>query len=61
MRVGVFTNNYLPIRGGVTTSVETLADGLRALGHHVSIFAPRFSGHATDAPGILRFPSLPAL
>lgn len=61
MRVGVFTNNYLPIRGGVTTSVETLADGLRALGHHVSIFAPRFSGHATDAPGVIRVPSIPAL
>src|SRR5215470_8994637 len=28
MRVGLFTNNYLPFRGGVTTAVETLRQGL---------------------------------
>ena len=29
MRVALFTNNYLPFRGGVTTAVETLRLGLR--------------------------------
>jgi hypothetical protein len=33
MRVGLFTNNYLPFRGGVATAVETLRQGLEALGH----------------------------
>lgn len=61
MQVGLFTNTYLPIRGGVTASVETLSEGLRALGHRVWIFAPRFPNSAADPPGVVRFPSLPAL
>src|SRR5512137_696900 len=40
MRVGLFTNNYLPFRGGVTTAVETLRLGLEALGHRAWVFAP---------------------
>src|SRR5437762_827123 len=44
MRVGLFTNNYLPFRGGVTTAVETLRGGLEALGHRVWVFAPAWSG-----------------
>ena len=40
MRVGLFTNNYLPFRGGVTTAVETLREGLDALGHPAWVFAP---------------------
>ncbi|MBI4241968.1 MAG: glycosyltransferase family 4 protein [Candidatus Rokubacteria bacterium] len=61
MRVGLFTNNYLPVRGGVPTSVETLRAGLHALGHRAWVFAPRFPGSAPDPPGVVRFPSLPAL
>jgi len=40
MRVGLFTNNYLPFRGGVTTAVETLRLGLEGLGHRAWVFAP---------------------
>ena len=61
MRVGIFTNNYLPMRGGVTSSVETLSGELRALGHRVWIFAPRFPVPSDDRPEVFRFPSLPAL
>ena len=40
MRVGLFTRrNYLPFRGGVTTAVATLRQGLEAFGHDVWIFA----------------------
>jgi len=62
MRVGLFTNNYLPFRGGVTTAVETLRQGLEALGHDVWIFAPASSGPLTDPdpPRVLRYPSVPA-
>ncbi len=60
MRVGLFTNNYLPFRGGVTTAVETLRQGLEALGHDVWIFAPASSGPLTDPPRVFRYPSVPA-
>ena len=40
MRVALFTNNYLPFRGGVTTAVETLRQGLHARGDQAWVFAP---------------------
>ena len=60
MRVAIFTNNYLPMRGGVTTAVETLRRGLEALGHHAWVFAPWFSTGPADPPFVFRYASLPA-
>jgi glycosyltransferase involved in cell wall biosynthesis len=60
MRVGLFTNNYLPFRGGVTTAVETLRAGLEATGHDVWVFAPGARGAVADSPQVLRYPSVPA-
>jgi glycosyltransferase involved in cell wall biosynthesis len=60
VKVALFTNNYLPFRGGVTTSVETLRRGLEARGHEAWVFAPRFPGTADADPRIVRYPSLPA-
>jgi 1,2-diacylglycerol 3-alpha-glucosyltransferase len=60
VRIGLFTNNYLPFYGGVTVSVETLRRGLEARGHQVWTFAPRFPGATDEAPRIVRFPSVPA-
>jgi glycosyltransferase involved in cell wall biosynthesis len=59
MRVALFTNNYLPFRGGVTTAVETLRAGLAAGGHAAWIFAPAARG-AADPPFVFRYPSIPA-
>ena len=60
MRIALFTNNYLPFCGGVTISVETLRRGLETRGHEVWVMAPRFRGIADGAPGVLRYPSIPA-
>ena len=60
MRIGLFTNNYLPFCGGVTISVETLRRGLERRGHEVWIVAPRFPGAAADGPRVIRVPSVPA-
>jgi glycosyltransferase involved in cell wall biosynthesis len=60
MRVGLFTNNYLPFRGGVTTAVETLRQGLQALGHRAWVFAPAPDGRWADPPYVFRYPSVPA-
>jgi hypothetical protein len=59
VRVGLFTNNYLPFCGGVTVSVETLRRGLERRGHTVWIIAPRSRGAVPD-PQVLRYPSVPA-
>jgi 1,2-diacylglycerol 3-alpha-glucosyltransferase len=60
MRVGLFTNNYLPFRGGVTTAVETLRQGLEQLGHRAWVFAPAARGPIADPPYVFRYPSVPA-
>jgi len=60
VRVALFTNNYLPFCGGVTTSVETLRRGLEARGHETWVFAPRFPGAGDGAGRVVRYPSIPA-
>jgi 1,2-diacylglycerol 3-alpha-glucosyltransferase len=61
VRIGLFTNNYLPFCGGVTISVDTLRCGLEARGHEVWTFAPRFPGTPETDPRVVRFPSIPAV
>lgn len=41
MRVLLATESYLPYLSGVTVSVDALARGLGARGHHVMVLAPR--------------------
>lgn len=41
MRIGLFTDTYLPDVNGVAVSVHTLAKGLRALGHEVWIITTK--------------------
>jgi 1,2-diacylglycerol 3-alpha-glucosyltransferase len=60
VKIALFTNNYLPFRGGVTTSVETLRRGLQARGHEAWVFAPRFPGASEAQPRVVRYASLPA-
>jgi glycosyltransferase involved in cell wall biosynthesis len=60
MRIGLFTNNYLPFRGGVTTAVETLRGGLEGAGHDVWVFAPGSAAPVADPPRVFRYPSVPA-
>src|SRR2546425_830093 len=60
MRVGLFTNNYLPFRGGVTPAVETLREGLDALGHRAWVFAPAPARPLPEPAFVFRYPSVPA-
>lgn len=61
MRLGIFTNNYLPLLGGVSTAVETIRRFVEAQGHEVYVFAPRYDGHRELDPRVIRYPSVPAL
>lgn len=38
----MMTNNYKPFVAGVPISVERLSEGLRAMGHEVTVFAPTY-------------------
>ena len=58
MRIGIFTNNYIPIVSGVTESIESFRKELEARGHEIYIFAPRFPGHKDDNPNVFRYPSI---
>jgi glycosyltransferase involved in cell wall biosynthesis len=60
LRVGLFTNNYLPMLGGVSTAVETIRTALAHLGHEPVVVAPRMPGVPDAEPGVLRVPAIPA-
>jgi 1,2-diacylglycerol 3-alpha-glucosyltransferase len=60
LRIGLFTNNYFPMLGGVPTAVETIRRSLEALGHDVVIVAPRMSGAADESRTVVRVPAVPA-
>lgn len=58
MKIGIFTNNYRPITGGLTTSIVGFEKGLEAKGHEVFIFAPRFPNYSDSQKNIYRYPSI---
>jgi glycosyltransferase involved in cell wall biosynthesis len=60
LRIGLFTNNYFPMLGGVPTAVETIRRGLEALGHEVVIVAPRMAGADDAGRQVVRVPAVPA-
>lgn len=60
VRVGVFSDSYLPRISGVVRSVEALVTELRRQGHQVSIFAPAYPGYRDADPDVVRFRSVRA-
>lgn len=58
MKIGFFTDVYIPAGFGVQISVETFRKGLESLGHEVYIFAPLFKGYKDDNPRVFRFHSV---
>ena len=58
LRIGFFTDTYAPQVNGISISLQLLVRGLRAAGHEVTIFAPRFPGYKDPEPGIYRVPSV---
>lgn len=59
MRIGLFTDTYMPQINGVATSVRMLKEYLEPRGHEVYIFTTT-DPHATrNEDGVFRIPSLP--
>jgi glycosyltransferase involved in cell wall biosynthesis len=58
MNVAMFTNTFTPHVGGVSRSVQGLADALRRLGHRVLVVAPRFDDVPAGETDVLRMPAV---
>jgi 1,2-diacylglycerol 3-alpha-glucosyltransferase len=57
MRVGLFTDIYLPTVYGTELATERVRVTLEAMGHKVFVFAPETPGYADASPRVLRFRS----
>lgn len=58
MRIGFFTDCYLPSGFGVETSIETFRKTLEQMGHQVFVFAPYFPVYKDENPNVFRFRSV---
>jgi glycosyltransferase involved in cell wall biosynthesis len=62
MRIGFFTDNYLPSRDGISISIETARLQLEAMGHEVYIIAPAPNlRYKEKSKNIIRFPAFKGL
>lgn len=59
MRVGLFTDAYLPEISGVTMAVRWYRDELECRGHEVYIYAPRYEQTTDDDDRTYRFRAAP--
>jgi glycosyltransferase involved in cell wall biosynthesis len=57
MRIGIVTATYVPSKNGVATSTALFAQGLRALGHEVRVFAPKHPNAIVERD-VIRLPGL---
>jgi glycosyltransferase involved in cell wall biosynthesis len=58
MRIGFFTDTYLPVTFGTEISIETFKNHLEKLGQEVFIFCPKFSKEIKEEKNVFRFPSI---
>ena len=62
MRIGFFTDNYLPGRDGIAISVETFRAELEKMGHEVFVIAPSPNlTYKEKSEHIIRFPAFKGL
>ena len=59
MKIGIFTDSYLPYTSGVVRSIQTFTSELRSRGHSIYIFAPRYK-NCSEEEGVFRFASVPS-
>jgi len=55
MRIGLFSDAYLPEISGVTTTVHWLKEDLERLGHEVYVYVPAYKEATNDDEHIFRF------
>ena len=58
LSIALFSDSALPIRNGVSVSIDALVGHLREQGHNVHLFAPRYPGFVDEDPNVHRLRSL---
>ena len=58
LRIGFFADTYAPQINGISVSLQLLTHSLRAAGHQVTIFAPRFPDYCDTDPDVHRIPAV---
>ena len=58
MKIGFFTDGYLPQLNGVATSVEGWTEALKKLGHKVYVIAPSFPNYKDEKEDVIRISSV---
>lgn len=58
VRIGLFTDTYVPDVNGVVTVIQLMERELRRAGHDVCVFAPTYPGHEDRDEDVHRFPSV---
>ena len=58
MRIGFFSDTYLPIAHGIENSMEWFRKDLESRGHQVTVFAPFYPGYKDENPNVIRFRSV---
>lgn len=59
MKIGFFTDSYLPYTSGVVHSIQVFSEELSNHGHEVYIFAPNYR-HCRKEDRVFRFTSIPS-
>ncbi|MDF9408673.1 MAG: Alpha-monoglucosyldiacylglycerol synthase [Pelotomaculum sp. PtaB.Bin013] len=59
MKIGIFTDSYLPYTSGVVRSIQTFSEELTSNGHEVFIFAPSYRDCRKENR-VFRFSSIPS-
>ena len=59
MRIGMFSNAYLPVINGVVRSIMLYRQGLLDACHFVGVFAPDSRNYEDEQPFIFRYPAIP--
>lgn len=60
MKIGFFTDTYLPVKNGVVTSITGFGSSLQKRGHEVFIFTPSYPGYKDKNKNVIRLGSIPA-
>lgn len=58
MKIGLFTDVYLPTPTGTSVAIETYRNELERYGHEVYIIAPSFPHYEDKSSNIIRVPSI---
>jgi 1,2-diacylglycerol 3-alpha-glucosyltransferase len=61
LRIGFFTDSYLPATHGVEVSIETFRKNLERAGHRVFVYAPAVPGYTDSNRRVFRLKSIRAI